>query len=460
LLRSVRQAPGAGEQIVVSESQNIEYKQSLSEKHEAAIALAAFATSEGGEVHFGIAPNGRRVGVLLGKVTLEELANYIKQNTDPPIFPSIKVEGDETSAVVIVRVEESPIKPVWAFGRPYKRVGRTNQGLSREETQRLSDYTRGFTWDALPCPHLGIQHLDRMHIDTYLRRSGQEIGKTTETVLDTLDLRSGDLLLNGAALLFAADPQRWIVGSVVQCARFQGQTSVRFLANQTLYGDIITQIEEAISFVTRNTRQTPVITGRPQHEVVSEYPPEAVREAIINAICHRDYTAAGTVQVRIYDDRLEVWNPANLPPGFNMEALYHEHVSKPRNKRIAEAFHRAQLIERWGTGTLRIVGAYTVQQLPPPEFLYQDETFIVRMMPAPLPIETSVQPRTLDLSGLNERQHKAISYIREHGSITLSEFLTLVDVTDRQARRDLQDLQTRGILVRYGQSKATNYKLS
>ena len=89
-----------------------------------------------------------------------------------------------------------------------------------------------------------------------------------------------------------------------------------------------------------------------EREIVPEYPDEAVREALINALCHRDYASVGTVQVRIYDDRLEVWNPGRLPPDLSIEALYRQHASHPQNPRLAHALYRARLIEHWGTGTL------------------------------------------------------------------------------------------------------------
>lgn len=439
----------------MAEYQHIEYKQSLGEKHEATVALAAFATARGGEVRFGIAPDGRRVGVQIGKNSLEELANYIKQSTDPPLFPDLLVEGEEASAVIVVRVEESPIKPVWAFGRPYKRVGRTNQGLSREETQRLVEATRGMTWDALPCAGLAMEHLDRAKVETYLRRAGQDKTTTTETLLDNLDLRHGDSLTHGAALLFAVDPQRWVSGSQVQCARFQGKTSVRFLDDQTLYGDVITQVDDAVAFIKRNTRQTPEITGRPERDINSEYPSAAVREAVINAVCHRDYAASGTVQIRIYDDRLEVWNPGALPPSLSLDALYEEHASHPRNKRIADVFHRARLIERWGTGTLRMAEAYTAQNLPRPEFLYQSGSFIVRMQPVPLEVATA-----LDTAALNARQRMALEHVLQTGGITTALYGQLVGLERRQSQKDLTQLVEAGFLVRLGNGPATRYILA
>jgi ATP-dependent DNA helicase RecG len=116
-----------------SEYEYIEYKQSTNQWREIVESVAAFATARGGSVRIGIAPDGQRVGVQLGRTTLENLANSIKTNTEPPQYPSITVDGDEAAAVITVRVEESPVKPVWAFGVPFKRVGRTNQRHRRKK---------------------------------------------------------------------------------------------------------------------------------------------------------------------------------------------------------------------------------------------------------------------------------------------------------------------------------------
>lgn len=446
---------GAKKVEMTTENERLEYKTSLSEKHEATITLAAFATAQGGEVRFGVTSDGQRVGVQIGKTTLEELANYIKQNTDPPQFPSITIEGDESSAVVIVRIEESPIKPVWAFGRPYKRVGRSNQTLSREETQRLTEATWGSTWDALLCPHFELQDLDRASIENFLRRAGLDPELSTDIMVENLGLRSGDGLCYAAALLFAKNPQRYVPDAQVQCARFLDTTSLNFLDQRTFAGGLLSQIEEAITFVKRNTRQAIRITGSPQHERVPEYPEVAVREAIINAVCHRDYASSGTVQVRIYADRMEVWNPGTLPSDLTVESLYSEHASRPRNRRIAEAFHRARLIERWGTGTLRIIGAFREQGLPPPEFLVEQGMFIVRMQPVPMSEDLPAPP-----SGFKERQRKAVDYVRKHGVITRKEYASLLNLRRRQAAEDLSTMVEVGILERQGAGRSTRYVLA
>lgn len=303
------------------EDQHTEHKQSLNEWREVVESVAAFATAAGGTVYIGLAPDGGRAGVEVGRGTLERLADQVKQNTEPPQYPSMTIDGDERSAVIAMRVEESPVKPVCAFGQAFKRMGRTNQRLTLEEAHRLREQTTGRTWDALPSPGLSLRDLDRGAVVDFLRRAGLPVNTPTQTVVANLRLGAGEGLCHAAALLFARHPHRFVSSAQVQCGRFRGSTSVEFLDEQTLEGTVLKQIDQALAFVARNTRQAIRITGRAEREIVPEYPAEAVREAITNAVCHRDYAATSMVQVRIYDDRLEVWNPGTLPAGLTLEAL-------------------------------------------------------------------------------------------------------------------------------------------
>jgi ATP-dependent DNA helicase RecG len=338
------------------ENENVELKQSLAEWREIVETAAAFATAAGGTVPVGVTPRGERAGVKIGKGSLEDLANKIKLNTDPPLFSSLTVEGREDAAMVTIRVEESPIKPVWAFGRPLKRVGRTNQHLTRHEAQRLTELSTGRTWDALPCPRLGLTNIDQRAVADFLRRAGLRT-VPFKTLARNLSLLSSEArFCNAVALLFANNPQEFFPQAQLKCARFAGTTSVKFIDESTFEGNVLSQLDNAQKFIARNTHQEIRITGRPERDIVPEYPVEAVREALVNAVCHRDYAAVGTVQVRIYDDRLEVWNPGTLPADLTIAQLYREHPSRPHNPRLAHVLYRARLIEQWGSGTLRMMG--------------------------------------------------------------------------------------------------------
>jgi ATP-dependent DNA helicase RecG len=438
--------------IRISEDDYTENKQSLNEWREIVESIAAFASANGGTVRIGIDPAGRRVGVQLGRRSLENLADQIKNNTEPPQFPTINWEGDEASAVVLVRVDESSVKPVWAFGRPYKRVGRTNQRLSREEAQRLQELTTGRTWDALPCRELRQADIDRASVEQFLSRAGQDISTTTEGVLRNMGLLVSEGLCNGAAVLFARNPQQFVPGAQVKCARFRGRSSVEFLDEQTLDGNVLTQIGEALAFAARTTMQGIRITGRAERETVPEYPSGAIREAIINAVCHRDYANPGTVQLRIYDDRLEVWNPGALPPDLTVEALYREHPSRPRNRLLAQALHRVRFIEQWGTGTLRIIQECEAAGLPRPEFRSEMGTFMVCFAKAALPSPEGG-------ADFARRVHQALAYAGEHGRMTSGEYAALLGRTQRQAQRDLAAMVEQGLLARKGAGSRTYYEL-
>ncbi len=433
-----------------AEYEDSENKTSFSEWRDATISLAAFATARGGTVHFGVGADGKRIGIQLGKNTLENFANDVKRHTDPPVFPSIQIEGAEASAVVHVSVEESPIKPVWAFGKPYKRVGRTNQSLTREETQRLVEVTTGRTWDALPCAGLREEHLSRPAIEGFLKRSSQDISTPTETVIENLRLRLSDgSLCNAAALLFAENLERHIIGAYVKCGRFRGDSPVDFLDELAAEGNLFEQLDQALAFVARNTRQAIKITGQPQREIVPEYPDAAIREAITNAICHRDYAAGGHVQIRIFESGLEVWNPGRLPQDLSVEALYASHHSHPRNRIVAAAFYRARLIEHWGTGTLRIIKACEERSMAKPEFRAVEGGFAVNF--------SSKAVDKSEITQLTARQRKTLDYARNRGGITSAEYQKLFDVKERQAQKDLTAMVTANLLFVEGRGPSTRY---
>jgi ATP-dependent DNA helicase RecG len=438
----------------IPESQFSEDKQSLGEMKAIVETVAAFATCEGGTIRVGIKPTGERIGVEIGRTTLEDLARDIKLNTDPPQFPSITFDDPEKSAVISIRVDASPVKPVFAYNRPFKRVGRTNQRLSREEVKRLMEQTEGRTWDTLPCAGFTPKMIDDDTIREFLRRAGQDTSTDAMTVLENLSLLTthGEIC-NGAVLLFAANTQRFFPEALVRCARFAGTTSVTFIDQATITGTALHQLDEAIKFVTRHTRQGLRITGQAEHETIPEYPLDAVREAIVNAICHRNYTETGNIQVRIYDDRFEVWNPGTLPPGLTFEALYSEHATRPRNPRFANALHHANVMEKWGTGTLRMIQACKDRNLPLPEFTSETGNFIARMRQQ---VSISSLPHYHDL---NQRQQGILRYVRETGQVTTKEYLKLYGIGERQASKDLGELVLLGFFVRIGSSRSTCYEI-
>jgi ATP-dependent DNA helicase RecG len=215
---------------------------------------------------------------------------------------------------------------------------------------------------------------------------------------------------------------------------------------KVLRGTVIEQIDNTEKFVMNHISLAAKIEGFIREERW-EYPLSAIREAITNAICHRDYFSTANVHVSIYDDRVEVWNPGGLPPELTIEALKGPHKSIPRNPLIADALYFIKYIERWGTGTQRIVSDTLAHGLPEPEFKEATGGF-----------EVVFRKAEAFLEDLNERQKKAWDYLRERETITRSEYAELCGCSIRTAARDLDDMLTKGLSKREGMGKNTYYR--
>lgn len=206
-------------------------------------------------------------------------------------------------------------------------------------------------------------------------------------------------------------------------------------------------------FIRRNIQLSAEIKEL-QREEHWEYPIEALREAVVNAICHRDYTSSGNVQVRIFDDRLEVWNPGTLPEGLSIEDLSRPHDSRPRNKLIAHAFFLNKYIEQWGTGTLRMIDACRAADFPEPVFTETSGSFVVTFH------KSKLTPEYLQELNLTERQIHAVEYVKEKGQITNQEYIRLTGVSRATATRDLTDLVQKGVLRQQGRGRGSFYELA
>ena len=289
----------------------------------------------------------------------------------------------------------------------------------------------------------------REAVDDYCARLKQPLGADTAVLWQNLGLLKQGVATRGAVLLFAPQPTLYFPCAQVKCARFLGTDSVDFLDEKTLEGPIVMQLFEALSFVQRNTRQAIRITGDPQHERIPEYPEEAIREAVTNAVVHRDYASTATVQIRIYDDRLEVWNPGLLPAALSIADLYRRHASHPRNSRLASLFNRVHLIEHFGTGTLRIVSSCLAAGMPQPQFSQETGMFVVRFLNA--------APDQADKTAVGDSQARIIRIARQRGRIQTSDVVEALGVSRSTAGRLIRAMEDAKLLHRAGKGGPDTY---
>jgi len=270
--------------------------------------------------------------------------------------------------------------------------------------------------------------------------------------LKRLELMKKGKLTNAAVLLFGKNPQRFFSLAETRCARFKGIEPLKFLDMKVFGGNIIDQVDKSLNFVLEHIPMEIFITGKPAREERYEYPPDAIREAIINAICHRDYEASSNVQIRIFDDRIEVWGCGPLPGGQTIEDLKKKHKSILRNHLIGKCFFLIKFIEEWGTGTNRIIKDCLKHGLPEPLFEEVAKDLVITFR------KYRITEKILE--ELTDRQRKIIEYLKEHGRISRKESIEILNVSKDTVFREFNYLQEKGIIKRKGEGRNVYYVLA
>lgn len=312
-----------------------------------------------------------------------------------------------------------------------------------------------------PCQDATIADVDASAVAEFVRLARLERrfplpAKTPAAdVLAHLHLLSGQQPSHAAILLFGRDPQRFIPAAEVRCMHFHGTEIQRPVPFYRIFkGTLFGQVDMAVDFVmSKLNRSVGTRAESIQAPVRYEIPPDVIREAIVNAVAHRDYTSAGAVQVSVFADRVEVWNPGTLPAPLTPESLRHPHGSIARNHRMCEALFLARYIEKYGTGTLMMIRESLAHALPEPDFTQRGGEFTITLW------RDWLTDKVLAGSNLNERQLKAIACLKSKSRITNFEYQQITGAARKTAARDLGRLVEKGIIELKGEKRSSHYVL-
>ncbi|MFZ4439120.1 MAG: ATP-binding protein [Syntrophales bacterium] len=351
------------------EGSMLEYKESLSASF--AREVVAFANTSGGTILLGVRDDGTIKGINDSN-ELRARIQDIARNCDPPV----KVLLQRVDEVTVVTVRESDTKPVQCSDGFFWRQGAVTQKLSRDE---ICDFFRsegGIRFDLSLCPKFRYpQDFDRKKYDAWLQLSGITGRPRTEDVLVNIEAAErasqGLVFRNAGVLFFARNVRHFFNQAYITCLLAKGADKVHILDRKDFTGGIVSDIEESLRFIERNTRTAYRIEGL-RREDVPEYPMKALREAITNAVMHRDWFMYGAnVFVEIYTDRVEVSSPGGLPKGMKLSDLGRKSIR--RNALIADLLHRITFIEKAGTGIKRMRDEAHDQSCPAP--IFEDNDF-------------------------------------------------------------------------------------
>ena len=435
----------------MNESQNIEFKEKW--KDEYLKWICGFANSNGGSIYIGKNDEGKVVGLENSKKLLEDIPNKTRDTLG--IIVDVYLFETSNGDYIEIKIEKQPF-PVNYKGQYHYRSGSTKQELKGVALDNFLLQKRGKKWDGVPVSNISISDLD---IDTFKlfkklasennRIEDSVLTDTNKNLIENLQLQENQYLKRAGILLFHPNPDNFITGAYIKIGYFR--TDDDLIYQDEVHGNIFNQIEKTIELLFSKYLKSLISYEGIHRKEKFEFPKEAIREALLNAIAHKDYASGIPIQISVYDEKLMIWNEGHLPQNWTIENLKKKHPSKPYNPDIANTLFRAGYIESWGRGTLKIIKKVKEYNLPEPEFNYEGADFWVIFR------KDIYNQEYLSQLDLNDRQVKALLHWKNSKEITNSAYCEKFDISDRTALRDLNDLVDKKLLVKIGEKKKSKY---
>ncbi len=423
------------------ETQNTEYKSVWRDEY--LKWICGFANAQGGTLYIGKDDNGDVVGLTNAKKLLEDLPNKI--TTILGIVADVNLHETPQGNYIEIIVSPQP-NPVNYKGEYHYRSGSTKQELKGSALDKFLLQKQGKHWDGVSIPNVSVADLKAETFD-FFRKKGVKskrldedaLTDTNEVLLDNLKLTDNSYLKRATVMLFHPDPEKFVSGAYIKIGFFRTDSDLLF--QDEIHGNLFEQVEKTMDLLlTKYTKALISYEGLTRVETY-EYPKDALREALLNAVAHKDYTGPYPIQISVYPDKIMIWNYGRLPENWTVEDLLDKHSSQPRNPDIATAFFRSGYVESWGRGMDKMKNLCIEAKIPVPQFSCKGNDFWTVFR------KDIYNKEDLSNLGLNERQIKAVLYVKEKGKITNSEYQALNSVSKRTATNDLSELVDKYKLV-------------
>jgi ATP-dependent DNA helicase RecG len=436
------------------EQQNIEYKSIW--KDEYLKWICGFANAQGGALIIGKDDEGNVVGVKNVKKLLEDLPNKI--TTILGIVAAVNLYETPQGDYIEIVVEPQP-NPVNYKGEYHVRSGSTKQELKGAALDKFLLQKYGRKWDSVVIPNVPISELKQETFEFFItkgieskRFSETSRNDTPEQALNNLKLINNGYLKRAALLLFHPDPEKFVTGAFIKIGFFRTNTDL--LYQDTIHGNLFEQIERTMELLlTKYTKAFISYKGLSRVETY-EYPEDALREALLNAVSHKNYAGCTPIQISVYPDKVMIWNIGQLPENWTIDMLQQKHSSIPYNPDIANTFFRSGYVEAWGRGIEKINELCTKSGLPLPLITYNHSGYWVEFR------KDIYNADSLREKGLNERQIKAVLYAKEKGKITNKEYQEINKISRQMATNELHNLtKSFKLLINKGYGAGSYFEL-
>ena len=437
----------------MNEHQQLDYKRIW--KDDWLKTICAFANAQGGRLVVGCDDAGNPVGLKKPKKLMEDIPNKVRD----VLGVMVDVNLCKNDEAIEVSVEPYP-NPISYKGEYFYRSGTTTQSLNGTALERFLLRKRGVHWDGVPVPNLSVEELSSEALQGFRDRAAEskrmpsaDLALSDPMLLEKLKLKKDGNLKNAAVLLFHPDPEQVVTGAFIKIGFFRSESDLRF--QDEVHGDLFAQIEKTMDFIlTKYTEATISYRGIQRVETYP-VPEEALREAILNAVVHRDYSIPAPIQIRIYSDRIRIWNPGRLPSEWSVEKLFSQHASHPFNPDVANAIFRAGMIEAWGRGIEKIMESCAADNVPPPEICCEQGDIWVEF---PFSTQKNEGGPMGGLIGgliggsidLTERQVEILSLIQNEPKISKKRISETLKINLSAMDKHISSLKEKGVLKRIG----------
>lgn len=428
----------------MSEQQNIEYKKSWHDDY--LKWICGFANAIGGIIYIGKNDKGNVVHLSDYAKLMEDIPNKIRNTMG--IICDVQLESEHDNKYISIKVNPYSVA-VSLRGRYYYRTGSTKMELTGVELNEFLLKKAGKTWDDVVEEGATIDDIDKESIDKFIK-AGRDKGRLPETkglssllILEKLQLVEHGKLKRAAIILFGKNPNAFYPNVQVKIGRF-GKDSTDLKFHEVVEGNLVQMLEEVQIQLNYKFLTRPVDFIGLQRVEKDEYPVQALREMLLNALVHRIYMGTD-IQMRVYDDRLSIWNEGGLPLGLTIEDLKGEHSSRPRNPKIAKACFMAGYIDTWGRGTLKIYNSCKEHGLPEPTIIEKDGGFMVTLY------KKEVTRKVVSVSGredLTDRQIEILELLREDNKLSTRKIAIEIGVDRTAVRLDIESLREKGVIER------------
>lgn len=436
------------------EHQNIEWKESWHNDYFKWIC--GFANAQGGILFVGIDDKGNTKHLDNSKKLLEDLPNQVRDLLGLMVDVNLHTKnGDDYLEIV---VEPYPF-PISLRGKYYYRSGSTLQELKGAALTKFLLQRQGKKWDGVPIPNVTAEDLKNDTFEFFRKKATkskrlepEDLDGTNQELLESLQLylEEEKMLKRAAILLFHPKPEKYVTGAYIKIGYFENEADLMY--QDEAHGNLFEQIEKTMDLLFSKYIKALISYEGISRVETYEYPKEAIREALLNAVAHKDYSGGAPIQIKVFNDRIMIWNDGQLPDNWTITNLLKKHASKPYNPDIANTLFRSGYIESWGRGIEKMMNYCLESGIPVPNYSFEGSDFLVEFRK-----DIYHEEYLIDL-GLNERQIEALLFFKSSRVITNSEYQTKFEISERTARYDLANLVERKLLLKSGDKKSTKYE--